>query len=93
MSDALEDKAGPRVTSTVYSSIHAALEAMRPACLWDFGAEFQAPIHPAIGAALDMKWWSPGLLNRRKNDWMGFEEYMRRQICFLGQVKAGSTRP
>ena len=50
---------------------------------WDFGADYQAPVHPEVAASLGLEWWSPNMTFRRFADEFQYEEFVRRQIDWV----------
>jgi len=47
---------------------------------WQFGANYQEPVHPLVAKRLALDWWSPDLLYRHYEEELAFETWIRRQI-------------
>jgi len=59
-----------------------ARDRMMSVLTWEFGADYHQPIHPMVGEALGLSWWSRDMPYRRMDVLLSFEEFVRRQIAW-----------
>ena len=63
-------------------SEEAAFETMIGLLTWEFGADFQMPVHPRVGRELELAWWREDMLYRRYDDLLDYEAFVRNQIIW-----------
>jgi Polysaccharide biosynthesis enzyme WcbI len=68
------------VAAGVLHDENNAIELMKGAFTWEFGSDYQQPIHPKVADALGLAWWSPDMKYRRHDVEFDYETFIRNQI-------------
>ena len=66
----------------IATSEEEALATMEGILTWEFGADYQAPIHPKVISELPLEWASEDPIYRRYKDEFSYEQFIRAQIAW-----------
>jgi hypothetical protein len=66
----------------ISASESEAFELMCGILTWEFGADYQAPIHPRVGRELNLMWWDEAMTYRRYDDNFTYEQFIRNHIAW-----------
>lgn len=60
----------------------AARDMMLDVLTWEFGIDYQQPIHPVVAKQLGLEWWRNDLIYRRGDSYWDYTTFMKNQIAW-----------